>query len=79
MSAFGRTWNGVRLNNYMIAKDSDKFLRTLLEHVGEMEQQSYILLKDHKLDISDEVYDRVYKINQSGHEIKRLISIYGLR
>tara|TARA_B100000131_G_C17926667_1_gene536562 strand:+ start:541 stop:732 length:192 start_codon:yes stop_codon:yes gene_type:complete len=63
----------------MIAKDSDKFLRTLLEHVGDMEQQSYILLKDHNLDITGEVYDRVYKINQSGHEIKRLIALYGLR
>ena len=63
----------------MIAKDSDKFLRTLLELVGDMEQQSYILLKDHNLDITGEVYDRVYKINQSGHEIKRLIALYGLR
>ena len=63
----------------MIAKDSDKFLRTLLEHVGDMEQQSYILLKDHNLDITGEVYDRVYKITQSGHEIKRLIALYGLR
>ena len=63
----------------MIAKDSDKFLRTLFEHVGDMEQQSYILLKDHNLDITGEVYDRVYKINQSGHEIKRLIALYGLR
>ena len=63
----------------MIAKDSDEFLRALLEHVGEMEQQSYILLKDHNLDVTGEVYDRVYKINQAGHEIKRLSALYGLR
>jgi len=61
----------------MIAKDSDKFLKSILEHVGEMEQQSYILLKDHKLELANEVYDRVYKINQEGHEIKRLIDLYG--
>ena len=63
----------------MIAKDSDEFLRALLEHVGEMEQQSYILLKDNNLDVTGEVYDRVYKINQAGHEIKRLSALYGLR
>ena len=63
----------------MIAKDSDEFLRALLEHVGEMEQQSYILLKDHNLDVTGEVYDRVYKFNQAGHEIKRLSALYGLR
>ena len=61
----------------MIAKDSDKFLKSILEHVAEMEQQSYILLKDHKLDLDNEVYDRVYKINQEGHRIKQLIELYG--
>ena len=55
---------------------SGDFLNALLEHVGEMEQQAYILLKDHKLDLDDEVYNRVYKINQEGHEVKRLIETY---
>ena len=52
------------------------FLDQILKHVEDMQQQSYILLKDHTLNVDDEVYDRVYKINQSGHEIKKLLSQY---
>ena len=60
----------------MNAKHSGDFLKALLEHVGEMEEQAFILLTDHGSDLTGDVYNRVYKINQEGHEVKRLIETY---
>ena len=56
--------------------ETQQFLDKILKHIEDMQQQSYILLKDHTLNVDDEVYDRVYKINQSGHKIKKLLAEY---
>jgi hypothetical protein len=63
-------------------KTHKKCLNLLKEHIEYIEQQSYLVLTEHKSEMNKsnfrDVYDAMYNINQKAHQAKKAMNIYSL-